>query len=68
MGLNVDELSAFLTGGEYYNAINKSEESVVFTHAYVQTGMMLSTTLTLDDVACLAVRTPKDLDAEAFAL
>ena len=55
MGLNVDEFASFFTGGENYDAIDKSEESVVLTHADVKTGMVLSATLTLDDVACFAV-------------
>ena len=67
MGLNVDKFSAFFTGRENYNAIDQRDESVVLTHAYIKTGVMLGATLTLDDIACFAVATPEDFDAEAFA-
>ena len=67
MGLHVDELAAFLTGGEHHYAIDQSEESVVLAHADVEAGVVLSATLTLDDVACLAVRSTEDFHAEAFA-
>lgn len=55
MGLYVDELASFLTCGEDYYAIDEGEESVVFAHTYVETGMVLSAALALQDVAGLAV-------------
>ena len=55
VGLHVDELAACLTGGEHYYAVDEGEESVVLTHAYVETGVVLSATLTLDDVAGFAL-------------
>ena len=42
VGLHVDELAACLTGGEHYYAVDEGEESVVLTHAYVETGVVLS--------------------------
>ena len=50
----MDILSAFLTGREHYDSVNKSEESVVLTHTDIQTGMVLSATLTFDNVASTA--------------
>ncbi len=67
MGLHVDELASLFTGGEYHYAINQSKESVVLAHADVEAGVVLSATLTFDDVACLAVRSTEDFYAEAFA-
>ena len=67
MGLNVDIFTSFLTCSEYYYTIDKGEESVVLTHAYVKAGVMLSAALTLDDVAGFTVGSTKDFDAEAFA-
>ena len=54
-GLNVDELASLLACGEHYNAIDEGEKSVIFTHAYVETGMMHGATLTFEDVTCFAV-------------
>ncbi len=67
MGLYVDKLTTFLACSEHYNAIDEGEESVVFAHAYVETRMMLSAALTLDDVAGLAGRPTEDFHAKAFA-
>ena len=67
MGLHVDELAAFLTGGEHYNAVYEGEESVVLTHAYVKTGVVYCATLALDDIAGLAVGTTEDFHTESFA-
>lgn len=55
MGLHVDELTSFLAGGEHYNSVDESEECVILTHTYIKTGVMLSATLTLQDVAGFAV-------------
>ena len=54
MGLHVDKLAACLAGGEHNHAVDEGEDGVVLTHANVQTGMVLSATLTLDDVAGFA--------------
>lgn len=67
MGLDVDELAPLLAGREHYYSVDESEESVVFTHTYVQTGVVLSAALALQDVAGLAVRTSENFDSEAFA-
>ena len=67
MGLNVDKLAAFFTGGEYYYAVNEGEEGVVLTHAYVETGVVNGATLTLDDIASFAFRTTEDFHTESFA-
>lgn len=67
MGLHVDELTTLLTGSENYNTVDESEESVILTHADIETGMVDSTTLTLDDVTGLAVRTTKNFHSKSFA-
>lgn len=68
MRFNVDELASLLTGGEYNHSVDKGEQGVVLAHAHVQSGMMNRTTLALDDVASLAIRTSEDLYSESFAL
>lgn len=55
MGLHVDKLASLFAGSEYYYTVDKSEKCVVFAHAYVKTGMMLSAALALQDVAGFAV-------------
>lgn len=67
MGLYVDVLAALLASGEHYNAVDKSENSVVLAHAYIKAGVVLGATLTLDDVAGFAIAATKDFHAEAFA-
>lgn len=67
VGLHVDVLAAFLACGKHYDAVNKGEKSVVLTHAYIEAGMMDSTTLTLDDVTGFAVRTTKNFHSKSFA-
>ena len=67
MRLYIDEFSTLFSSCEDYYTIDEREESVVFTHTDVEAGMMLSATLTLQDVACLAVRPTVDFHAESFA-
>ena len=67
MGLNVDELTSLLTGGEYHYAVNEGEQSVVLAHTHVETGMVNGATLTLDDIAGFAIRTTKNFHSESFA-
>lgn len=66
-GLHVDELAATFAFGEDNNTINESEDSVILTHTHVETGMMSSATLTLDDIACFAALTTENLYTESFA-
>lgn len=54
-GLHVDELATLFAGGEHHDSVDEGEECVILTHAYVETGMVHCSTLTFDDVACLAV-------------
>ena len=65
--LDVDKLAAFLTDGKGHYTVNESEESVILTHTYVQTGMMNSTALTLEDVTGFAYLTAENLYTESFA-
>ena len=54
-GLHVDELATLFAGGEHHDSVYESEESVILTHTDIQTGMVNCSTLTFDDVSCLAV-------------
>ena len=67
-GLHVDKLTAVFTLSKYYSAINQSIDGVILAHAYIQTGMVNSTTLTLDDVTGFSILTAKNLNSESFAL
>lgn len=66
-GLNVDELSASFALCEHYCAINESIQSMVFTDAYIEAGMMYGATLALEDVAGFSMLTTENLNAESFA-
>lgn len=65
--LNVDVFTSFLTNGEHYSAIDKSVNSVVLTNADIFAGVVLSATLTFDNVACLGELSAEELEAESFA-
>lgn len=65
--LNIDKFATLLTCCEHYCSVDKGEESVVFTHTYVETGMVNCSTLTFEDVSCLAVGTTEDFHTESFA-
>lgn len=67
MRLHVDELTSFLTGGEYYNAVNKGEKGVILAHTDIEAWMVDCATLTLEDVSSLTVRTTKNLHSKSFA-
>ena len=49
--LNIHVFSSLLTNREDYDAVNEGEESVVFAHTHIQTRVVLSATLTFDNVA-----------------
>ena len=66
-GLHVDELAAIATFSEYNGTIDESVNSVVLTHSDIQTGMVYSATLTLDDVAGFGKLTTENLNTESFA-
>ena len=65
--LNVDELAAFFAFSEDNYTIDKGENSMVLTHANVQTRVVNCATLTLDDVTGFAVLTTENLYSESFA-
>ena len=65
--LYVDKFATLFAGCEYDSTIDKCEESVVFTHTDVETGMVNSATLTLDDVSCFAEGATEDFHTESFA-
>ena len=48
---------------ERYNTVNESEQSMIFTHTYVLTRIVYSTTLANDDVTSYAVLTTPNLNA-----
>ena len=52
---------------ELNDAVNKSIDRVILAHAYIFTGMVNCTALTLDDVACLSMLTAKNLNSESCA-
>ena len=52
-----------LTAVEANNTVNKGEESVILTHAYVLTRIVYSTALTNDDVTSNAGLTAPNLNA-----
>ena len=66
-GLHIDELTAVLTFGKYYDTVNQSKQRVILAHTHVFTGMMHCTALTFDDVACFCKLTAKNLNAQSFA-
>lgn len=66
-GLHVDILAAFLTGGEEHYTVNESKESMVFAHTYIKPGVMLSATLTLDDIAGFAFAAAENFNTKSFA-
>lgn len=67
MGLDIDELASLFTGRENHYTINEGEESVILTHSYIETGMVLGSALTLDDITGFALRPTKNLHSETFA-
>lgn len=60
---NRNESSVFFTYFELYSSVYQGEKSVVFTHTDVVTRMEFSTSLTNDDVTCLASFATKYLNA-----
>ena len=66
-GSNVNKATSVLAFGEDYGTVNEGVESVVLTHAYVETGVVNGATLTLDDIASFAFRTTEDFHTESFA-
>lgn len=68
MRLHVDEFAAFLSGSKHHHAVNKSVDSVILAHAYVEARMMHRAALAFDDVSCSAVAAAENFNAEAFAL
>ena len=67
LGIDVDETTTVLAFGKYNHAVNEGIDCVILTHAYIQTGMMHSTALTLDDIARFSALTAKNLNTESFA-
>lgn len=62
-GGNANDTAVAVATLEVNNAVGKSIERVIATHAYVSTGIMNSTALTYDDVACNAGLTTPNLNA-----
>lgn len=63
----IDEAASVLPFRENYHAVNQRVDSVVLTHAHILAGVVYSATLTLDNVACLAVLTAENLNTKSFA-
>ena len=68
LGIDVDETTTVLAFGKYNHAVNEGIDCVILTHAYIQTGMMHSTALTLDDIARFSALTAKNLNTESCGL
>ena len=66
MWLNINIFSAFLTRGENHYAVDKSKESVVFTHSNILTRMVNSASLAFEDVTGTAVRPTEDFHTKSF--
>lgn len=66
-GSNVNKATSVLAFGEDYGTVNEGVESVVLTHAYVETGVVNRATLTLQDVTGLGKLAAKNLNTQTFA-
>ena len=62
------ERTVFAALTELHCAVNHSEQGVVFADTYVLAGVVLSTTLTHDDVASDDVLTTKNFHAETLGM
>ena len=67
-GSNAHERLTTLFLAERYGTIYESEESVVFTHTHIFTGVVYGTTLADENVACFCKFTAEQFYAESFAL
>ena len=65
--IDVDETATVFAFGEDNHTVNESVDGMILAHAYVEAGMMYSTTLTLDDIARFSALTAKNLNTESFA-
>ena len=66
-GSDVDKLASVATFGEHHCAVTEGIESVVFSEAYILTGVVDCATLTFEDVAGLRKLAAKDFDAKSLA-
>lgn len=66
-GSYVDVATSVLAFGENHSAVYESVESVVAADADILTWMVNCATLAFEDVACLAVLSAEDFDAETLA-
>ena len=69
----VDEFATVAAFGEHNDAVDEGIDCVVFAETYVKAGVVLSATLALDYVACLAVlategKKPKRRPSAKFSL
>ena len=53
---------------ELYGSINESIESVVLAHSNVSAGIVTCAALANDDVACYALLTSENLDAQSLSV
>ena len=61
--VNRNNATITIAAVEFYHTVNESEECVVLTHTHVLAGIVNSTALTHDDVACYAGLTTPNLNA-----
>lgn len=65
--MNVDKLTSFLAHCEHNHSVDKGEESVILSHTYIEAGMMLCTSLTLENVSGAAVGASENFHTQSFA-
>lgn len=65
--MHIDILASLLAGRENHDAIDEGIESVVSADSYIQTRVMLSAALALQDVTGFAIAAAEDFHAQAFA-
>lgn len=64
---DVDELATAFSFSEKYYTVHKSIDCVVFAHAYIQSRVVHSAALALDDVAGFSVLSTENLNSQSFA-
>ena len=67
-GYHTHSTAVETTFPELYGTIYESIESVVLAHSNVCAGVVTSTTLANDDVACYALFTSENLDAQSLSV
>jgi len=67
-GNHTDSTAVETTFPELYDSINESIERVVLAHSNVSAGIVTCAALANDNVACHALLTTKNLDAQSLSV